>query len=101
MAAICHSREEYEALGRDVSAAQWAEGLAVFNPKREAAVRREKGKRISFREWPSDLAERFVNTMTHLKRKYGTPMAFDVACHRLEKAAPHPDEGEMETDGDR
>lgn len=81
---------------RSISQAQWAEGIVIINPHRERSVRKEKGKRISFREWPADLAERFVNCTTHLKRKFGTPMAFDVAIHRLENGAPHPSEGEME-----
>lgn len=96
MAVSVHSKEEALALIAEISSAQWREGIVIMNPHRESQVRKEKGKRISFREWPPDLAERFVNFTTYLKRKFGTPMAFDIACWRLEKAEPHPDEGEME-----
>lgn len=96
MATSLHSREEALELLRSVSADQWREGILIWSPTRERAVRKEKGKRIIFREWPPDLAERFVNVTTYLKKRFGTPMGFDVACYRLENAAPHPEEKEQE-----
>ena len=96
MAASLHSKEEALELIRSISPAQWADGIVIWNPTRERSVRKEKGKRISFREWPPDLAERFVNVTTHLKKRFGTPMGFDVACYRLENAAQHPEEKEQE-----
>jgi hypothetical protein len=93
MAASLHSREEAMELVKSISAAQWREGILIWSPTRERQVRKEKGKRISFREWPPDLAERFVNVTTNLTKRFGTPMGLDVACYRLENAAPHPEEG--------
>ena len=94
MAASIHSREEAIAFINSVSAEQWREGLLLWSPHRERQVRKEKGKRLSYQTWPESLANRAINVITHLKRRFGGELGLEFACRRLE--TPHPEEGEVE-----
>jgi hypothetical protein len=94
MANSLHSREEALELIRSISPAQWAEGILIWSPTRERAVRKERGKRISFQVWPESLANRAMGAITHLRKKFGGELGLEMACKRLE--TPHPEEGEME-----
>lgn len=92
MAQVVHSREEYEALGRDMRPDQWREGIAVWNPHRERAIRKERNKRVSFQVWPASLADRAINAVTYLKKKFGAELGLEFACRRLETPSPEEEE---------
>ena len=92
MASVVHSREEAMEIIRSVSAEGWREGIAVWNPHRERAVRKERNKRVCFQLWPASLADRFTNAITHLKKKFGGDLGLEYAVQRLE--TPHPSEAE-------
>lgn len=76
-----------------LSAEQLREGVLIWSPHRERQVRREKNKRLSFMLWPESLADRAVNAITHLKKRFGAEIGLEFACRRLE--TPHPEEEEM------
>ena len=92
MASVVHSREEALAIISKVSADGWREGIAVWNPHRERAVRRELGKRLSFQVWPESLANRAIGAITYLRKKFGAEIGLEYAVLRLE--TPHPSEEE-------
>jgi hypothetical protein len=94
LATSLHSKEEALELLRSVSAEQWREGILIWSPTRERAVRKERGKRVSYQTWPASLADRAINAITHLRKKFGGELGLEMACLRLE--TPHPSEGEME-----
>jgi hypothetical protein len=94
MATSLHSREEALELIRSVSAEQWREGILIWSPTRERAVRKERGKRVSFQVWPESLADRAINAVNYMRKKFGSDLGLVMACRRLE--TPHPEEGEME-----
>ena len=94
VAVSLHSREEALELIRQISPDQWREGVLIWNPVRERQVRKEKGKRLSFQLWPESLADRAINAITHLKKKFGGEIGLAIACQRLE--TPHPDERWMD-----
>ena len=79
---------------RQLSPAQFAEGVLIWSPHRERQIRKERNKRVSFQVWPESLAERAINAITFLKKRYGAEVGLAIACDRLER--PHPSEKEME-----
>jgi hypothetical protein len=90
---VVHSEAEAMAAVRAISKVQYAEGVVIFNPHRERQVRKEKGKRLSYQTWPASLADRAINAITHLKKKFGGEIGLEVACKRLE--TPNPEEEEI------
>lgn len=93
MATSVHSKEEAMELIRQISNQQWAEGIVIMNPHRERMVRKERGKRLNYQVWPESLADRAINSVTHLRKKFGSEIGLEVACRRLE--TPNPEEEEM------
>lgn len=77
-----------------ISADGWREGIALWSPHRERAVRKEKGKRLSYQTWPASLADRAINVITHLRKTFGSELGLEMACLRLER--PHPEEAKQE-----
>jgi hypothetical protein len=93
MAVSIHSREEAIELVKSFSAEQLREGILIWSPHRERQVRKERGKRLSFQVWPESLANRAINVITHLKKKFGSEIGLEMACLRLE--TPCQNEGEL------
>jgi len=83
------------ALIHSFSNEQLREGILIWSPHRERQVRKERGKRVEYQTWPESLANRAINVITHLKKKFGSELGLEMACLRLER--PHPSEGEMES----
>jgi len=94
MATSLHSKEEAIELVKSISPAQWRDGILIWSPTRERQVRKERGKRVSYQTWPTSLADRAINAITFLRKKFGGELGLEMACRRLETA--HPEESEQE-----